>query len=293
MFIFLEQEYTSEENNFAIFFLSIFSFFIVLISKAVFSKNEVLEGNEEIEETEVLDEEVKTSFSSPSPSSFASSKTHHLLLKFFPYYANLDNDLQYQFLLRVTSFLNTKEIIPRQGTEIPGEMPLLIAAASVQLTFGLVDYSFFSFDKILIYPTAYYSNIRKVYHQGEINIKHRLIVLSATHFLGGLSDPHDGRNLGLHELAHALNIHAFDYQDYEFIERFKDWEAIALVEMTAIQRGHHFLRPYASKNIHEMFAVCVESFFERPQEFQQKLPQLFSALVILLRQNPLHAKRPI
>lgn len=272
--IFLEQVYTVDEywNSIVVFssFLIVFAIFVKLSlhSNRVRKREPVVvysyQGNAQV-----------------------------ILEKYFPYYTNLDPDLKREFLKRVIAFLNSKTFIPRKQNSIPNELPVLISATAIQLTFGLHDFSIFSFSKILIYPSTYYNEIRKVYHQGEINVRHRIIVLSTSHFLGGLSIPDDGLNLGLHELAHALNIHAFDYQDQEFIKKFKAWRDIALIEMPAIQEGNHFLRSYAAINIMEMFAVCTENFFERPLEFQQRLPDLFLAFMNLLGQNPIQKNRPI
>ena len=52
------------------------------------------------------------------------------------------------------------------------------------------------------------------------------------------------------------------------------------------RRRHAFLRSYAGTNEAEFFAVAVEYFFERPQEFQTALPELYGTLGSLLRQDP-------
>ena len=65
------------------------------------------------------------------------------------------------------------------------------------------------------------------------------------------------------------------------------WIALAHAEIVRIQRGQHaFLRSYAGTNEAEFFAVAVEYFFERPQEFQTALPELYGTLGGLLRQDP-------
>ena len=48
-----------------------------------------------------------------------------------------------------------------------------------------------------------------------------------------------------------------------------------------------FLRSYGGRNEQEFFAVCVEHFFEVPENFKQKLPDIFFHLCILLNQDPL------
>ena len=56
----------------------------------------------------------------------------------------------------------------------------------------------------------------------------------------------------------------------------------------------HFFRRYAFENIEEFFAVAVENFFERTQQFHQEQPELYRILVNLFKQDPLtlNASRP-
>ena len=200
---------------------------------------------------------------------------HFILNKYFPYFQKLDFELQKYFLRRLRVFLEMKTFVTRKTKENK-TVNLLIAAAAVQLTFGLKDFALYSFKTILIYPDQYFSTIRKRYHKGEVNIRQRIIVLSAKHFLEGIKDSTDGINLGLHEIAHALNIDGFEQDDLKFIQNFENWELLANLEMENVsERESHFLRKYAATNIHEMFAVCTENFFERPEEFKKQLPDLF------------------
>ena len=226
------------------------------------------------------------------PTQYSDAQTHAALLKYFHYYKDLDTQNRLKFLSRVKTFVQMKEFIPRQ-TEPNDTINLLISATAIQLTFGLDDFSLHRFDKILIYPDTYYSEIRNTHHKGEINVPHRLIVLAAKHFLSGVSDPNDGINLGLHEMAHALNVHTFETRDRNLIQRFEYWSDEARLEMDKIKKNQqHFLRQYATTNIEEMFAVCTENFFERPEQFATKLPQLYQKLMDLYRQDPRNHAQP-
>lgn len=190
-------------------------------------------------------------------------------------------------------FLEMKQFIPRK-TEANETLNVLIGACATQLTLGLDSFYLFSFDKILIYPDAYFSEIRKQYHKGEINVKANLIVLSANHFLEGIKDYNDGINLGLHEIAHAVNVNEFEDENDEFIHYFKEWETHAKAEMPKIKADdNHFMRNYAATNIQEMFAVSTEYFFETPEEFSQKLPNLYKKMCQVYKQNPLNKEMPL
>ncbi|MCB9257100.1 MAG: zinc-dependent peptidase [Chitinophagales bacterium] len=217
-----------------------------------------------------------------------------VLSKYFPYYLALDTGLKKSFILRVEVFLEIKQFIPRHMNG-NADINILIAASAAQLSFGLKNFEILHFDKILIYPDSYFSSIREQYHQGEVNVKMKLIILSVKSFLLGIQDANDGINLGLHEFAHALNIDAFITRRSLFFTKFyKEWQFFAELEMEKINAGQsNFLRKYASTNLQEMFAVCTENFFERPAQFKEAMPELYQSMVMVYRQNPLNPKNPL
>jgi Mlc titration factor MtfA (ptsG expression regulator) len=52
----------------------------------------------------------------------------------------------------------------------------------------------------------------------------------------------------------------------------------------------NLLGEYAAVNYHEFWAVSVETFFENPVCMKQDLPDLYQAMVNLLRQDPLQMR---
>ena len=101
-----------------------------------------------------------------------------------------------------------------------------MAASAIQVTFGFPSVYLNRFEKVIMYPDAYHSTITGAYHQGEVNSA-GIIVLSWKNLLQGYLHPYDGRNLGLHEMAHALKISdatsqpAFDFlTDKPFMTSF-------------------------------------------------------------------------
>ena len=167
-------------------------------------------------------------------------------------------------------------------------MKSLIAASAVQITFGFPSLYFRQFDTILLYPDAYQSTITGNYHQGEVNTR-GFIVLSWTHFLRGYHIDNDGRNLGLHEMSHALKIADSVYtEEYDFLDStlMRTFIDLARAEIQRINDGQKsFFRDYATTSDHEFFAVAVENFFERPEQFKQNHSQLFQILAQLLNQE--------
>lgn len=223
---------------------------------------------------------------------FRNLKPKHraILQSAFTYYNKLDEKNKRLFERRVRKFIDMKVFIPRGGIEkITDEMKVLIAAAAVQITFGFPGVYFEHFWRILVYPDNYYSTITQRYHKGEVNTR-GFIVLSWKNFVSGYIDQNDGRNLGLHEMAHALRIeNAIRNEEYDFLdfEMLKKFTRLGKEEQEKIRRGEStFFREYAADNDHEFFAVAIENFFERPAELKAYSPEIYDALTKLLLQDP-------
>ena len=212
-----------------------------------------------------------------------------ILKKNFVYYQQLSPQQQQAFEKRVIRFVRQKDFIGR-GLEVNLTMRVLIAAAAVQLTFGLPELVLQHFRRIIVYPDQYYSTITKQYHKGEVNPAAQAIVLSWNNFLAGYAHTDDSLNLGLHEMAHALEIeNLIDNDEYDFLtpEVWAQWQQRAEAYRTQMQTdGSDFFRAYAAVNDKEFFAIAVENFFERPTAFQSYAPGLYEILVSLLQQNP-------
>lgn len=219
-----------------------------------------------------------------------------ILENHFPYYRHLGEKHKTQFRKKLQIILSSKKFQGRGGiTEVTSEMEILIGATLVMVTFGWSRLRLAHFHTIVIYPNTYYSTVNKVYHRGEVNPKHGLIVVSWKCFVEGLADGKDGVNLGIHEIAHALKLaNQIDTDgEKEFDKQaWATYKNLAPLEIQKIISGQNrFFRESASLNEHEFFAVALESFFERPEDFQKHLPELYDSLVMLLRQNPIVLKK--
>lgn len=218
-------------------------------------------------------------------------KYKQILKKHFAFYNQLSSRNKIKFEHKVQRFIYLKEFIPRQIDQVTDEMKVLISACAVQLTFGFPNVFLSHFKRILVYPDEYYSTINKQYHKGEVNPRLQAIVLSWRHFVDGYIDLKDGRNLGLHEMAHALHLEDRVLNgEVDFLnkEAMKHWFILAGQEIERINNGQsRMFRDYAGTNQDEFFSVAIENFFERPEQFQEQMPKLYDNLVLLLNQNPL------
>jgi MtfA peptidase len=212
------------------------------------------------------------------------------------YYKSLDMTGRDRFLQRVVEFMESKDFqyIDVQAEEL---MPLLISSAAIQLTFGLDNYLLDHFTTIYLLKDNYRYGLYNTPFEGHVSEEG--IYLSWSNFLREFSDYSDGQNVGLHEMAHALvyvNFTAEDGIDQAFHDRFRDFSSVGRPIFDGMQAGQptlpgtsaiNLLGAYAATNYQEFWAVCVETFFERPVAFKKQIPTLYLALCTLLNQDPL------
>lgn len=210
----------------------------------------------------------------------------------FKYYARLSDKHKSEFREKLRIILTTKSFIGRAGMRVvTPEMKLLIGATIVMVTFGWKDLRLPHFSKILIYPDTYYSTISKLYHRGEVNPLHGIIVMSWSCFLQGFESENDGINLGIHEVAHALKLenHIHYNGESEFFTPgvYRSFQRLSFEEIEKINAGSlTVFRTNAGLNGDEFFAIALETFFEKPHEFFDYNSELYGTLVRLMRQDP-------
>lgn len=202
------------------------------------------------------------------------------------FYRDLSPKLQRSYGSRIMKFIDTKEFITRDGLKLTTEMLLLISSAAVKITFGLRDYRLSLFHTIIIYSDEFYSKVSQAQVKGETNAG-GVIVFSWKDLKFGASIPNDSLNLGYHEFAHALFLeNLMNPYNNNFKKHYREW----LVYITnndklkEVQKKHIF-RDYAAVNKAEFFAVSLENFFEKPDNFKKELPRLYEYMTEILNQD--------
>ena len=210
-----------------------------------------------------------------------------VLLRRFTYYRRLSQQSRQRFLFRLSHFIRCKTFSGRKELQVTDEMKTLISASAIQLTFGLDNYLMDRFSEIIIYPDIFPAPGGK-YYRGETSLR-GVMAFSWKHFVEGYDIEDDKYNLGLHEMAHALEFSGLmDGPDEYFTQNLYKWSSIARAEYENVHNERaSILRSYAGTNVHEFFAVCVEHFFEASAEFKERLPEIYHWLCLTLRQDPL------
>jgi Mlc titration factor MtfA (ptsG expression regulator) len=215
---------------------------------------------------------------------------HSVVASHVKYYNRLGLEDQRKFLFRTYLFKKAKRFHYIEVQE-SAEMPILVSAVAVQLTFGLEKFMLNYFADIFILRDDYHYGFYSRPFMGHVDQSG--IYLSWDNFIKGLSGQMPDCNIGLHEMGHALayvNFITATEEDKIFTKEFPKFSKIAKPIFSGMQHGNkNLLGDYAATNYHEFWAVAVEMFFESPVRFKHELPELYLAMTRVLNQDPLHA----
>lgn len=210
-----------------------------------------------------------------------------LLSADFPYYQTLVPADQELFVNRLEAFIRRKQFHLYELEHHP-QIPVLVGAAAIQLTFGLRRYKMRFFRAFHIHREAYHtpdSPRRLIGH-----VANNAVHLSWKHFLEGYGNYSDKQNVGLHELAHALEYSTFvlgSNINRAFVEGFRAFRQTGGSLYYALRiNGHPFFSDYAAHSFQEFWAECVECFFEAPEAFRGQIPDLYTIMCRMLNQDP-------
>jgi MtfA peptidase len=215
----------------------------------------------------------------------------HALNKRFPYYIAISTTDKERFLHRVKNFIADKIFYIHDESGFK-EMPILISAAAIQLTFGFKKYLLPYFKNIHVFPEEFFrsNNMGVCFLEG--NVSGNNINLSWKHFLRGYEKNTDGQNVGLHELAHALYYQAFvvgENVDDNFRDSYDEFiDHGNKVYHTEKMVAGGIYSEYAVKNFQEFWAESAEIYFERPAMLKELHPSLYETMKTLLNQDLLN-----
>ncbi len=219
-----------------------------------------------------------------------SASQQQLLQSEFRFYQRLSEKEKRVFHHRLAFFIKSKQFVSRDNLDLTDEMIVMTSATAIMLTFGFRDYSLKMIKRIIIYPSAYYSETNDAHHKGEFNPRMQALVLSWEHFVEGYSVSNDNLNLGIHEFAHAIHFNSLKNRDASstiFADTFKELANVLAEETELRQRllNSGYIRNYAYTNAFEFVAVIIETFIETPKEFRSQFPRVYAKTKQMLNFN--------
>ncbi|MBX2924651.1 MAG: zinc-dependent peptidase [Chitinophagaceae bacterium] len=220
---------------------------------------------------------------------FSEEVLHTVLTKHFPYYNKLLDIDRERFISRLKKFIDTKIFIihDKKGYR---EMPILISASAVQLTFGLKKFLLSHFNIIQIFPEAFVG--LEPFRILIGNVTGNTINIAWKQFLEGYKNKYDLQNVGLHEMAHALYYQNFETElsiDKDFKDSFRKFNSIGdkIYHVEKILTIGLYSE-YAIRDFQEFWAESIEIYFKSPDRLQLHYPELYRALCDILNQDPLN-----
>ncbi|MCI0362525.1 MAG: zinc-dependent peptidase [Phycisphaerales bacterium] len=220
------------------------------------------------------------------------------------HYQELSREDQAKLRDDLRIFIDDKFWETVDGLELTDEMKVTIAAQACLLTLRMDDHDYFrGVRTVILYPNPFLNRHRGhgpggIVSEGGINSGQAWfrgpVILSWAQALAGGRDMTDGRNVVLHEFAHALDMAdglvngtpplSGGEQSARWFEVMTD-EYQRLIE--ASRRGEPtLLDKYGATNVGEFFAVATECFFERGLWMRHLHPRLYEVLREYYQQDP-------
>lgn len=214
---------------------------------------------------------------------------HAELLKNVAFYKKLTTADQTVFRKRMMAFLNEIYVESVQF-ELNDKDRMLVAASAVIPVFNFSEWHYNNLSTVLIYPDHFNEDLG--FAQTDEN-KHiagmvgtgryeNQMILSRKALYHGFTNATDKGNTAVHEFVHLLDkTDGFtDGIPERLLEHqyIMPWLKLMHKEMDAINNDTSDIRKYGATNQAEFFAVTSEYFFERPDLFKRKHPELFKML---------------
>lgn len=226
----------------------------------------------------------------PIPDSFRA-----ILQKDVVFYKALDENKKKEFEDRMMHFLATTRITGVK-TIVEDIDKIYIAASAIIPIFGFADWEYTNLNEVLLYPDSFNhefeqtGNDRNVLGMVGDGAYNNIMILSRHELRQAFINTTGKTNTAIHEFVHLVDktdgtvdgVPAY-FVNQEYII---PWLQLIRREIKKILSDDSDINPYGATNEGEFFAVVSEYFFERPDLFESKHPELYALLVKIFRQNP-------
>ncbi|MER3465359.1 MAG: peptidase [Chitinophagaceae bacterium] len=206
-----------------------------------------------------------------------------ILLDYVSFYTRLNGEERKRFDEKFEKFLAAVKITGANA-EIEDLDRVLIGAAAVIPTFYIPDWEYINLREVLVYPGSFNTDFEQ---EGSERMVSGLIgsgglegvmILSKWELRQGFIDGNNSRNVAIHEFVHLIDKMdgTIDGVPELLLERkyIAQWQQLLVTTMEQIRRGESDINPYGATSTVECFPVLTEYFFEQPETFATRHPEL-------------------
>lgn len=217
-------------------------------------------------------------------------KWREVLADRVPFYKRLTPGGRARFEADVAIFLAEQRFVGPQGSAVPEDTCVLVAAAAAMLGHGRPAWEWPTHREILVHLTNFNERNEPGEGHGIAGMVHSNgVILSRRQVRHGFKKQSDGENVAVHELAHVIDLADGAADGHaEILAELPGWRQLVQSRLKKVRRGGKDapLRAYGGTNEAELFAVAVEAFFETPVRLQKRDPALYQQLEVLFNLDP-------
>jgi hypothetical protein len=211
------------------------------------------------------------------------------------FYRALDADEKIRFEKKMAAFLSGIRI---EGihTKVEDIDRVFIAASAVIPIFAFDNWQYSNLTNVLLYPEhfnrefALQGGDRTVMGMVGSGYMNHKMILSKPALQEGFKNETDKNNTAIHEFVHLLDKMDGDVDGVPEVLLEKQyiipWIDLMHKGIKDIIARRSDINPYGASSKTEFFAVAAEYFFERPELFKTRHPQLFNLMEEIFDQRP-------
>lgn len=204
------------------------------------------------------------------------------------FYSNLNHSEKLEFQKDIQHFLRRIRITGVK-CKINDEDRLLVASSAIIPIFRFPEWEYKSLCEVLLYPDLFKENFEFTGDHrftsgmvGSGGAMNNVVIFSKPALWQGFDNKSDKSNVGIHEF-----VHLFDKQDGSIDgipstimdhQMVLPWLNMIRSNTAKMLSGKSDINLYGATNPQEFLAVVSEYFFERPDLFKEKHPDLYQVL---------------
>jgi Mlc titration factor MtfA (ptsG expression regulator) len=204
-----------------------------------------------------------------------------ILEKRIEFYQRLNRGEKKLFEKKLHIFLLNVRIVGIQ-TEVSHDDRVLIASGAIIPVFRFKDWHYKCLKEVHLFPDKFRIPQTNQYANGLVGFgaMEGKMYLSRKALHQGFDDPHDGKNLAIHEFIHILDKQdgAVDGVLQKIVGEADVIPWLYIMKQTIEKDDKNVLRDYGFTNNQEFLAVVCEYFFEKPNELKMEYPAIYNAL---------------